>query len=184
VIPGEDKIRQIIQGYHVSFSGKVYGDENNDHDVLMDVFGLLPAVKREHRQYWGRELGMCWQRIVTELFRANVKNFKPGYREGEDELCDLIAKRDALDTKYRIGSGDAGTLKKFRQYGERLTNLGFRPVMLILRDDNLPDALSACRAGGWTVLTGSATFQYIRTATKVDVQQWLLSLKEEFHVSR
>lgn len=27
------------------------------NDVLMDVFGIVPTLKRENRQYWGRELG-------------------------------------------------------------------------------------------------------------------------------
>ena len=150
----------------------------------MDVFGLVPAVKRENRQYWGRELGMCWQLIVTELFREAGKTFLPGYREGADELCDLITENDAIDTKYRIGSGDSGTLKKFKQYGIRLTELGKRPILLIVRDDNLPAAIGACRTGGWTILTGAETFSYITKKTGVDLQTWLLSLGSEFHVIR
>ena len=184
MIPGEVKIRSIIQGYHDSFAEKAYGDENDDHDVLMDVFGILPAVKRENRQYWGRELGMCWQLIVTEIFRATVQTFKPGYREGDDELCDLIAEGDAIDTKYRIGSGDSGTLKKFKQYGKRLRDIGLRPVLLILREDNLAAAIGACNAGGWTVLCGDATFDYIEERTGVEFKVWLTSLGSQFHVSR
>ena len=184
MIPGEVRIKSIIQTYHASFATKAYGDENEDHDVLMDVFGLLPAVKRENRQYWGRELGMCWQRIVTELFRATAKTFKPAYREGADELCDLIAEGDAIDTKYRIGSGDAGTLKKFKQYGNRLKDLGLRPVLLIVRDDNLPAAIGACKVGGWNVLAGDQTFKYIKKLTGVDLKTWLKSLGGQFHVSR
>ena len=95
MIPSEDRITRVIQTYHRSFAGKVYGEKNDEHDVIMDIFGLVPAVNRENRQYWGRELGMGWQLIVTELFRATVEDFKPGYREGGDELCDLIASRDA-----------------------------------------------------------------------------------------
>jgi hypothetical protein len=41
-------------------------------------------------------------------------------KEGSDEFCDLVVGNDAIDTKYRIGSGDSGTLKKFRQYGQEL----------------------------------------------------------------
>lgn len=184
VIPGELEIKELIRNYHAAFSAKVYSAENDDHDVLMDVFGLVPAVKRENRQYWGRELGMCWQLIVTEVFRATTKGFGPGYREGSDELCDLVVKKDAIDTKYRIGSGDSGTLKKFKQYGRRLTELGMRPLLLIVREDNLPAAIGACEAGGWTVLTGDATFAYIRKATKVDLKGWLAALGSEFHVIR
>jgi len=101
MIPAEDKLKSVIRSYHGSFSSKVYSDQNDDHDVLMDVFGLVPAVKRENRQYWGRELGMCWQLIVTELFRAAGKGFQPGYREGADELCDLIAEKRNVSTRMR-----------------------------------------------------------------------------------
>lgn len=184
MLPGEDKIRDVIATYHASFTGKVYSEENEDHDVLMDVFGILPAVKRENRQYWGRELGMCWQLIVTEVFRATVRDFKVGYREGADELCDLIAGKDAIDTKYRIGSGDSGTLKKFKQYGARLTELSMRPVLLIVRNDNLPAAIGACNAGKWKVITGDQTFEYIFKNTKVDLKAWLESLGTEYHISR
>ena len=184
MIPGENEIVQVIRSYHDSFSSKVYGDENDDYDVLMEVFGLHPAVKRENRQYWGRELGMCWQRIVTALFLATVKSYKHGYREGHDELCDLMVGRDAIDTKYRIGSGDSGTLKKFKQYGRRLKELKFRPVLLILRNDNLPAAIAACNEGAWTVLSGAASFRYIEAKTSVDFADWLRSLGEQFHISR
>jgi hypothetical protein len=180
----EDKLKSVIRSYHESFSSKVYSDENDDHDILMDVVGLVPAVKRENRQYWGRELGMCWQLIVTELFRATGRQFRPGYREGADELCDLIWEKDAIDTKYRVGSGDSGTLKKFKQYGKRLTELGMRPVLLMVREDNLPAAIGACHAGGWTVITGDAAFSYIAEKTRVDLKAWLASLGTEFHVIR
>ncbi len=184
MIPGEPEITKLIGTYQESFAAKAYGNENDDHDVLMDVFGLLPAVKRENRQYWGRELGMCWQLIVTALFRATCTDFAPGYREGGDELCDLIAGKDAIDTKYRIGSGDSGTLKKFKQYGQKLQQMGYRPVLLIIREDNLPAAIGACNVGGWTVLTGDTTFKYIQTKTGVDFKQWLLELGTKYHVSR
>ena len=55
----------ILGSYKATFSEKVYSDENDDHDVLMDVFGISPLLKRESRQYWGRELGMCWQKLVV-----------------------------------------------------------------------------------------------------------------------
>lgn len=184
MIPAEQEILGTIKAYKTSFSDKVYSEENDDHDVLMDVFGLVPAVKRENRQYWGRELGMCWQMIVTSLFRATCVDFKPGYREGADELCDLIACNDAIDTKYRIGSGDSGTLKKFKQYGHRLIEMKLRPVLLIVRNDNLPAAIGACNVGGWTVLTGDSTFAYIQEKTGVDLKAWLAGLGNQFHVIR
>ncbi len=49
----------ILKQYQSSFAEKIYSEENDDHDHLMDVFSLSPIIKRENRQYWGRELGMC-----------------------------------------------------------------------------------------------------------------------------
>jgi len=184
LIPGDAEIRQILRQYSASFAAKTYRDENDEHDVIMDIFGVTPELKRENRQYWGRELGMCWQLRVTALFRATVKGFKPGHRIGQDELCDLICGRDAIDTKYRIGSGDSGTLKKFKQYGHTLQKAGLKPVFLIVRDDNLPAAIQACNAGGWQVRTGTATFSYIQQKTGVDFYAWLAALGVEYRADR
>lgn len=184
MISGESEIRNIISRYHGSFSTKVYSPENDDHDVLMDVFGITPELKRQNRQYWGRELGMCWQLLVTELFRTNASDFGPPYREGNDELSDLMAGDNAIDTKYRVGSGDSGTLKKFKQYGNQLRDRGFTPILLILREDNLAAAITACRAGTWEVYTGQTTFDYIKDKTNVNLEQWLTSLDTAFQVNR
>ncbi|MCG8584780.1 MAG: hypothetical protein MI757_08735, partial [Pirellulales bacterium] len=131
-----------------------------------------------------RELGMCWQLIVTELFKTTVAGFGPGYRDGADELCDLISGTDAIDTKYRIGSGDSGTLKKFKQYGRQLRDAGYTPIFLIVRTDNLPAAMTACRAGHWDVKTGDATFAYIKEQTRFDLRSWLISLRDEYRIVR
>ena len=80
----------------------------------MRTFGITQLIKNENKQYWGRELGMCWQLIVTELCKTNCPNFKPAIKLGADEPCDLVLGEYAIDTKYRIGSGDSGTLKKFK----------------------------------------------------------------------
>lgn len=150
----ERYINPILKKYYEAFKEKIYAAENNDIDVLMDIFGITPEQKRENRQYWGRELGMMWQLIVTELCKNHCSNFQPALKIGNDEPCDLILGQDAIDTKYRIGSGDSGTLKKFKQYGELLKKYGYRPILLILREDNLSAAITACIHGGWTILTG------------------------------
>src|SRR5262245_22061646 len=121
---GERPLDEIIARYQKSFVEKVYCEENDDHDYLMDVFSLLPVIKRENRQYWGRELGMCWQLLVTRVFQT-VPSFKPAFRVGADEPCDFVVDKFAVDTKYRIGSGDSGTLKKFKSYGPMLKEMGY-----------------------------------------------------------
>lgn len=182
---GHEELLRVLGGYQAAFAGKVYSEENDDHDPLMEVFSITPSTKRENRQYWGRELGMCWQRLVTTACSAAApERYKPGLRDGDDELCDLHLDTDAIDTKYRIGSGDSGTLKKFKTYGDSLEKRGLRPVMLILRDDNLPAAMTACRKGGWTVFSGEASFDYLHNTVGIDLKAWLRSHRGAFGVLR
>jgi hypothetical protein len=153
-----DIISVIIDRYRASFVDKIYAEDNNDHDVIMDLFSITPIIKRENRQYWGRELGMCWQLIVSALCKAQCAGYEPARRFGADEPCDLIVGKFAIDTKYRIGSGDSGTLKKFKQYGPLLRNEGYTPVLLIVRPDNLGAAITACISGGWNVYHSEKSF--------------------------
>lgn len=177
------RLDAILKQYQSSFADKIYSEENDDHDVLMDVFSLLPAIKRENRQYWGRELGMCWQLLVSQACRQ-LASFKPALRIGADEPCDFIVDNFAIDTKYRIGSGDAGTLKKFKSYGPLLRKQGLTPVFLILREDNLAAAITACNAGGWQVNVGAQSFSFVRDITGFDLERFLVSRKGAFPVSR
>jgi len=182
--PAEKEMKSVLQQYCQSFSSKAYPEENDDHDVLMDAFDISPELKRENRQYWGRELGMCWELIVVALFQETVEDYAPAFRIGDDVLSDLCFGEVAIDTKYRIGSGDAGTLKKFKQYAKTLTERGYEPTLLIVRDDNLRAAIRACERGGWSVKTGDETFRYIEDKTGVDLYAWLKALGDEFHISR
>jgi hypothetical protein len=174
----------VIRQYSESFSSKSYGDENDDYDLLMNVFSITPKLKRENRQYWGRELGMCWQLLVTRVFQQCCSDFAPGYRAGADEMCDLMAGHSAIDTKYRIGSGDSGTLKKFKQYGRTLTDQGFTPIILILRSDNLPAAIQACRVGGWRIYTADDSFEYIHHTSGFDLRDFLHTQANRFRINR
>lgn len=178
-----DIIEPIIERYYHSFSEKTYGEENNDYDFLMDLFNISPELKRQNRQYWGRELGMLWQLIVVELARAHCgRDFHPALRFGNDEPCDLVISSDAIDTKYRVGSGDSGTLKKFKQYGQLLREKGYRPVFLMVRDDNLPAAITACLHGGWTIYTGQESLDYLKAKTGVDVAKLLYRFGSKYYL--
>ncbi len=176
-------IDDILKNYQDSFCKKEYSVENNDSDILMDIFGISPELKRENRQYWGRELGKCWESIVKSLCSTQA-NYKSALRIGKDEPCDLILGKYAIDTKYRIGSGDSGTLKKFKAYGPMLKKKGFKPVLLFLREDNLSSAITACRAGGWELHFGDDSFEFLKKITKLDVKQQLLKRAEAFPVTR
>jgi hypothetical protein len=177
-------LENILAQYKTSFTDKVYREENNASDLLMDVFGITPELKRENRQYWGRELGMCWQRLITELLRSSHSDFGPPLRFGFDEPCDFTIGNRAIDTKYRIGSGDSGTLKKFKAYAPLLQQKGYEPVLLILREDNLAAATAACRSSGWDVYTGDSTFSYITQLSGFDLKTYLQTKALEYKISR
>lgn len=180
----EESLSQILNLYRESFSSKTYTDDNNDSDILMEIFGITPELKRENRQYWGRELGMCWQLLINKLAEHQCRNYKPAMKIEADEPTDLFIGKDAIDTKYRIGSGDSGTLKKFKQYGQLLKKQGFNPIILILRTDNLPAAVTACKIGGWQIYTGDQCFEYLSKRTKFDLKKHLISLKGKLKVKR
>ena len=180
----EHVLGTILEQYQESFTTKIYREENDDIDLLMVVFGITPEMKRENRQYWGRELGMCWQRLVTEVCRQNCKEFGVALRFGVDEPYDLTVGKQAIDTKYRIGSGDSGTLKKFKGYATLLSEKGYEPVLLIVREDNLKAAITACRSSGWSVVTGSETFQFLKELTGFDLKNYLQTKALEYKVQR
>ncbi len=177
-------IEPIIKKYYRSFLLKTYGKENDDHDFLMDVFNISPELKRENRQYWARELGMVWQKIVYNLAENNCDDFKPPLKCNKDKPCSMIIGKDAVDTKYRMGSGDSGTIKKFRQYGEFLSNKGYRPVLLIVRSDNLPNAIKSCDKAGWKIFCADAAVNYLLEKTGVDIRVLLASLGEQYFIDK
>ena len=176
------EIKNILSKYQKSFLSKRFPVEKNDSDLLMDVFNIDSKLKRENKQYWGRELGMCWQNMVTEICKSHCSNFSPPKKFGSDEPYDIGVGILAIDTKYRIGSGDSGTLKKFKKYGKDLKDLGMTPVFLILRDDNLPAAINACNVGGWEVYTGEKTFDYIKKLTGYDLKEFLIENKSKYSI--
>ena len=169
----DKKLSSILKKYQNNFSKKAYVDDYDSTDVLMEAFGITQELKRENKQFWGRELGMCWQLLVIELCKNTCTDYSGALRFGGDEPCDLVIGTDAIDTKYRVGSGDSGTLKKFKQYGKLLQDEGYRPVFLFVREDNLPAAMTACKAGGWSVYKGKSTFDYLRKKTGFDLFGWL-----------
>jgi hypothetical protein len=182
----DKKLSCILKEYQDSFSEKEYAEESDATDVLMETFGVTQELKQENKQYWGRELGTCWERLVVELCRNTCSDFGDAIRDGENEPCDLVLGKDAIDTKYRVGSGDSGTLKKFKSYGNFLNEQGYRAVLLFLREDNLPAAITACKKGGWCIYTGESTFGYLKEKTGFDLYAWLCSQRDRqtFFINR
>jgi hypothetical protein len=180
--PLEQILLETLTAYKRSFQGHKPTIENVESDVLMEVFDISPEMKTENRQFWGRELGMCWQRIISSTFAHHCPDqFSPPRRYGGDEPYDVGLGAYAIDTKYRVGSGDAGTLKKFKQYGAMLQEEGLKPVQLILRNDNLPAAITAIHKGGWEVHIGKDAFDWIEDKTNgFRLDEWLRSVKSHY----
>lgn len=180
----ENSLEKILKNYQDSFTEKNYSEENNEYDLLMNVFNVTPDLKRENRQYWGRELGYCWQLLVVEICKTYCTNFKPALVDGDDEPCDLVVGNYAIDTKYRISSGDSGTLKKFKSYGPKMLEEGYEPILLILRTDNLPAAIKACQIGKWKIYTGDDSFNFLKEITNFDLKSFLRERGGAYPVNR
>jgi hypothetical protein len=169
----------ILTKYQASFKGKIHTTTVSPSDILMETFGITDLIKDGNKQYWGRELGKCWEGLVIEACK-NLSNYQPALRIGSDEPCDLIIGEYAIDTKYRVGSGDSGTLKKFKEYGVLLKSKGYIPVFLFLREDNLNAAMTACKSGGWEIYTGDDSFEFIKNMSGFDIKNYLISNANKF----
>lgn len=84
----DKKLSDILKKYQGNFSDKVYVDDYDSTDVLMETFGITQELKRENKQFWGRQLGMCWQLLVVELCNNICSDFSGALRFGGDKPCD------------------------------------------------------------------------------------------------
>lgn len=177
----EKGMSEIITRYQKSFQNKTFTNSNPPSDILMDLFDITYSQKQENMQYWNRELGSVWEEVTKELFKANPAFREPiGNEFGTDKPVDYFIGNMAIDAKYRIGSGDSGTLKKFKQYGALLQQNGYIPIFLILRDDNLSAAITAALNGGWTIYTHKTTFDFIAQNSGFDIVKELAFIKTKY----
>lgn len=181
----DEPLRAILKTYRDNFANKSFGKAESDtSDILMDVFGINADTKRENRQYWGRELGTCWERLVKAVFTATIPDVLPGYKLGKKEICDLVAEPHAIDMKYRLATSQPAVRDELERHAEWLVAANYVPVLLVLRDDNLPAAVRRCETGGWTVHTGAAAFDFIKGRTHIDLNAWLTKLGDAYFAAR
>lgn len=182
MIDTEKVLEKELEKYSKSFNKKRIEEKTleNIHDPLMDVFEITPIEKTKQAQYWGRELGALWEKLVRESFEnsSKVTGFSghlviPDKRGKTDEPCDLIANGFAIDTKYRIGSGDSKFIKQFKENYNLLVNRSYNPVLLILREDNLSSPINSAKKAGWSVITGQQSFDFILKQTGFDLKKFL-----------
>jgi hypothetical protein len=93
-------LEDVLRFYQQTFSDKEFSDADSAPDLLMEAFGITPSLKAANRQYWGRELGMCWQRLCSNLCAVHCgQRYGPPIRIGGDEPCDFQVDQMAIDTK-------------------------------------------------------------------------------------
>lgn len=64
-----------------------------------------------------------------------------------------------------------------------LKSVGLAPIMLILREDNLPQAVARMKSAGWNVLTAVRSFEFIRQHGDFDLEAWLIERARSTDVS-
>ncbi len=74
----ETALLETLSNYRNSFKEHETIEGNTDSDLLMEVFDITAEMKMENKQYWGRELGMCWQRIVRAVISHHCEEGKTG----------------------------------------------------------------------------------------------------------
>lgn len=170
------QLSPTIAKYTALFTRQVYNEEPFQSDILLEAFHLSPVVIRQHKQYWHRHLGACWERLVKSVFSSHV-SYQGTIRLKNKSPCDFTFDKIAVDTKYRLGSGDSGTMGKLSRNAQWLKSMGFEPMMLILREDNLPQAIARMQGAGWAVLCADASFKFIARHGDFDLKAYLDSLK-------
>lgn len=178
----ERNVVNILSQYKSNFNSKEFATDSPSSDILMDFFDITYDTKKQNMQYWNRELGRVWELITREFFTSNNPFFRPpeSVNFGTDHPVDYFIGNLAIDAKYRIGSGDSGTLKKFKLYGKMLKEMGYNPVFLILRNDNLPAAITAAMNGGWQIISDKDAFDFIINNSGIDIVQYLTCLKAKY----
>ncbi len=172
----EEKLNLIFNKYKNSFDKKVLLKEKTNRDLIMKIFNKTQNDVDVNKQYWNREFGKYFEYIVSSIFALTRNDYKPGLRIKSDEVCDCIIGNLAIDVKYRVGSGDSGTLKKFRFYGNLLKEKGYIPVMLFLREDNLKAAITSINNGGWKIYSNEQMFDFVKKKSNFDLKEYFNSL--------
>ena len=73
----------------------------------------------------------------------------------------------AIDTRFaQSGPVILELLKKVKAYGPLRRTHGYEPLRLIVREDNLPAAITAFNKGSWRVLTGNDSFEHVEELTE------------------
>lgn len=176
------ELDDILGRFARGFREKEFERESLDSDILMELLDVDPMLKVRHKQYFSRELGACWESLLKEARRKGGVASPYFFPDKGDRQwpCDIVSGMDCIDAKYRVGSGDNGTKKNLVANANEISASGYRPVLLILREDNRKSSLRPLELGGWTTFIGKEAFEYAEEAFGFDLEGYLegkLSLK-------
>ncbi|MNU30449.1 hypothetical protein D3C71_189490 [compost metagenome] len=170
-----ESLDRILVDYRDRFRKKKFTVKPERDDLLMRVFKITPEIKKRNMQYWSRHLGFAWEKLLKAALSEADKTAVFPLPGDKQKPCDMIAGEMAIDAKYRIGSGDSGTLQKLQKNGRILHELGYKPVLLIFRDDSLASSLAAARGGGWTIYEDKHALVHAETLFNFDMSAYLKS---------
>ena len=134
-------------------------------DLLMHAVKMTNAEKAVNVQRASRDLGRAWEILVAGWFALYAtERVGDPVLLGRRKPTDVVVGNCAIDTKYRCGSGDGKHTKVQAATAEALKDLGYEPVMLVLRTDSIRANIKAYTHHGWRVLEGKAAFDFIAAA--------------------
>ena len=71
-------INPILEKYYKAFKEKTYSVENNDTDVLMDIFGITPEQKGKQavlgKGTWNDVAINCHRNMSNSLFKFQISS--------------------------------------------------------------------------------------------------------------
>jgi len=179
--PIESKLDSLVKKYRRAFQEKLRGISDSgvfglppEETLLMKLFALEPNIYLMNRQYFNRELGSLFEKMVKALLKTtNSKRYGNAVVVGKTQLCDCTFGQDAIEVKYRYYSGDAKTVRLYRNAAPKLISMGLKPVMLIFSTDNLRSAIKSFIKHGWQVKEGDDMAKYIKQLTGFDIKRYL-----------
>lgn len=72
-------LEQILNQYQQDFAERTSPEESTEEDDLMLAFGLTQTIKTTNKQYWGRQLGKCWERLVETLCQQTCEQYQKAH---------------------------------------------------------------------------------------------------------
>jgi hypothetical protein len=145
-------------------------------DLLTEYFGVNPEQIRAHHQFYNTNLGALVENLVFGFLDAHsplattrkvhdgkleLADITLGVPPGADPAAPPGLPPIAIEVKYRYGSQDSKQVKATASYAQRLTQLGYEPLMWVFRDDSAPKNLTTCRHAGWQVLEAGDAFDWL-----------------------